>query len=188
MFLKSSSNVAEDIVNIFSHPFALANPDKTFPGPHSIIMPWCRLIFFIVSIHWTGLVSWLTRFCLIWTISDEIEAFIFWITSTSGEINSVKFSSFSNFLDASFNNLDINGIIKLEDSSNSGYGVSGEVLKSQGINSPPIWQNVGDFLSTTTTSSQSLAGSVTFNSAVLETDTFGDIWLVHLKVWQNTVS
>ena len=68
--------------------------------------------------------------------------------------------------DASFNNLDINGIIKLEDSSNSGYGVSGEVLKSQGINSPPIWQNVGDFLSTTTTSSQSVAGSVTFNSAV----------------------
>jgi hypothetical protein len=69
--------------------------------------------------------------------------------------------------DTSLNNLDISGTIRLLDSNNNGYGLSGEVLKSQGINSPPIWQNVGDFLSTTTTSSQNVAGSVTFNDKVI---------------------
>ena len=42
--------------------------------------------------------------------------------------------------DASLNNLDISGIIRLPDSSNNGYGVSGEVLTSQGNNKPPVWK------------------------------------------------
>jgi len=41
--------------------------------------------------------------------------------------------------DASFNNLEISGTIKLPDSGNNGYGISGESIISQGPNNPPIW-------------------------------------------------
>ena len=41
--------------------------------------------------------------------------------------------------DASLNNIEISGKIKLPDSSNNGYGISGESLISQGPNNPPIW-------------------------------------------------
>lgn len=37
-------------------------------------------------------------------------------------------------------NLKINGTINLPDSSNNGYGVSGEVLTNQGSTLPPIWR------------------------------------------------
>ena len=44
--------------------------------------------------------------------------------------------------DASLNNVDISGTIRLPDSSNNGYGASGEVLTSQGNNKPPVWKEV----------------------------------------------
>ena len=41
--------------------------------------------------------------------------------------------------DASFNNVVISGTIKLPDSSNNGYGVSGEILTSRGSSNTPYW-------------------------------------------------
>ena len=41
--------------------------------------------------------------------------------------------------DASFNNVEINGTIKLPDSSNNGYGNTGELLTSRGANNTPHW-------------------------------------------------
>ena len=41
--------------------------------------------------------------------------------------------------DALFNNVEINGTIKLPDSSNNGYGVSGEILTSRGSSNTPHW-------------------------------------------------
>ena len=46
------------------------------------------------------------------------------------------------YSDASLNNIDISGTIRLPDSSNNGYGVSGEVLISQGNNKPPVWKEL----------------------------------------------
>ena len=49
--------------------------------------------------------------------------------------------------DASFNNLEISGKIKLPDSSNNGYGVSGELLISRGATNAPIWGSVSSGVS-----------------------------------------
>ena len=94
----------------------------------------------------------------------------------SGTLNVKRDASFNNNVeisgalnikgDTSLNNLDISGTIKLPYSSNNGYGLSGEVLKSQGINSPPIWQNVGDFLSTTATDKQFLSSDLQLSNNV----------------------
>jgi hypothetical protein len=78
--------------------------------------------------------------------------------------------------DASFNNLDVSGDLNINGGLTiyNNFGVSGEVLKSQGSNVPPIWGPAGgDFLSTTTTSNQSVTGLVTFGGYIQTTVIYG---------------
>ena len=69
------------------------------------------------------------------SVTDKIS---FRENSGSTSYNIINNSLTSNN-DASFNNVDISGKIKLVDSSNNGYGVSGQVLTSQGSTGFPIW-------------------------------------------------
>ena len=64
--------------------------------------------------------------------------------------------------DASINNLDVSGDLNINGGLTiyNSFGVSGEVLKSQGSNVPPIWGPVGDFLSTTATDKQYLSSDL----------------------------
>ena len=61
--------------------------------------------------------------------------------------------------DASFNNLDISGTIKLPDSSNNGYGVSGEILTSRGSSNTPYWVTPSTGVTYTAGSNMTLSGT-----------------------------
>ena len=69
------------------------------------------------------------------SVTDKIN---FRVNSGSTSYNIINNSLTANN-DASFNNVEISGTIKLPDSSNNGYGVSGQVLQSNADNSPPSW-------------------------------------------------
>ena len=68
----NSSKFKDDIEKILFAPLSFASPDRTFPGPHSIIIPLYLFILFIVLYHWTGLVNWLIKFSLMVIGSYEI--------------------------------------------------------------------------------------------------------------------
>jgi hypothetical protein len=69
------------------------------------------------------------------SVTDKIN---FRENSGSTSYNIINNSLTSNN-DASLNNVEINGTIKLPDSSNNGYGVSGQILQSNGSGSAVSW-------------------------------------------------
>ena len=94
------------------------------------------------------------------SVTDKIN---FRENSGSTSYNIINNSLTSNN-DASLNNVEINGTIKLPDSSNNGYGNTGDLLTSRGANNTPHWVTPASVTNISFKATTSAAGLFQFSS------------------------